>query len=284
MHLPALVCVVFHLSAVIQSAAVEQDTGVVSATVGDNVTLHCSYDSQVLMHFSWYRQTLGFRPELLSSVYRHDEPSKVFHWLEENPRFSVRREEGKNHLHISDVQLSDSASYFCGGSHSNMLDFGEGVFLSVRGARLQEHQDIVQGPVSETVPLRGSVTLNCTVLTGTCDGEHNVYWFRHGSRHGILHTHSDQCERTSVPGSPSHSCSYHLQRTNLRASDAGTYYCAVASCGEILFGSGSELLIPDDQTAQMRTLVWLSIIRTGILLLCLTVCLLVYFTKSSVRP
>ncbi|CAB1415794.1 unnamed protein product [Pleuronectes platessa] len=101
---------------------------------------------------------------------------------------------------------------------------------------------------------------------------------------GILQTHGDQCEHISVPGSPSHSCSYHLQRTNLRASDAGTYYCAVASFGEIVFGNGSELLIPDDQTAQMRTLVWLSIIRTGILLLCLTVCLLVYFTNGSVRP
>lgn len=122
-----------HLSAVIQSAAVKQDTGVISAIVGDNVTLRCAYDSQVAMHFSWYRQTLGSGPELLSTNYKYDKPSKVFHWMEKNPRFSVQRKEGMNHLHISDVRFSDSASYFCASSHSNIVEFGEGVFLSVEG-------------------------------------------------------------------------------------------------------------------------------------------------------
>ncbi len=114
-------------------AAVNQDTGIKTATLGDNVTLHCSYDSQVAMHFSWYRQTLGSGPELLSTIYKYDQPSKVFHWIEENPRFSVQREEGVNHLHITDVQYSDSASYFCGSSHANIVEFGDGVFLSVKG-------------------------------------------------------------------------------------------------------------------------------------------------------
>ncbi len=120
----------------IQSAAVKQDTGVISAIVGDNVTLHCLYDSQVAMHFSWYRQTLGSGPELLSTIYKYDKPSKVFQWMEKNPRFSVQRKEGMNHLHISDVHFSDSASYFCGSSHSNIVEFGEGVFLSVQGIAL----------------------------------------------------------------------------------------------------------------------------------------------------
>lgn len=123
-----------HLSpAVIHSAAVKQDTGGISATVGDNVTLHCFYDSQVAMHFSWYRQVIGGRPELLSTVYKYDKPSKVFHWIEKNPRFTLQRNEGVNHLHISDLQLSDSATYFCGSSHSNIVEFGAGVFLSVKG-------------------------------------------------------------------------------------------------------------------------------------------------------
>ncbi|XP_071334074.1 uncharacterized protein, partial [Trachinotus anak] len=268
-----------HLSAVIQSADVKQVTGVVSASVGDDVTLHCFYDSHVSMHFSWYRQTLGSGPELLSTIYRYDEPSEVLRRLEKNPRLSVQRGEGMNHLRISAVQFSDSATYFCGSSHSNIVEFGEGVFLSVKGARLQE---IVQRPVSEAIQRGGSVSLNCTVHTGTCDGEHSVYWFRHGYHQGILHTHRDQCGQVSTPGSPSQSCVYHLQKMNLNSSDAGTYYCAVASCGDILFGNGSKLLITDDgdQMAQTRVFVWLSIIRTVILLLFLTVCLLVYRSKS----
>lgn len=121
------------LSAGIQSAAVKQDIGVISASVGDNVTLHCFYNTQVAMHFSWYKQTLGGGPELMSNFYKYDEPSKVFPWLEKNPRFSVQRKEGMNHLNIADVNISDSATYFCGSTHSNMAELGQGVFLSVKG-------------------------------------------------------------------------------------------------------------------------------------------------------
>lgn len=130
------------------------------------------------------------------------------------------------------------------------------------------------------------MTFNCTIhsVMGTCDGEHSVYWFRHGSRQGVLQTGGDQCKHVSTPpGRPSQSCVYHLQKVNLSSSDAGTYYCAVASCGEVLFGDGSELFVKvdgEDQRAQMRTLVWLSITRTVILLLFGTICLLVYIGKS----
>ncbi|XP_047193540.1 uncharacterized protein LOC124851018, partial [Scophthalmus maximus] len=237
---------------------------------------------------------------LLSSVYKHEKLATVSKWLVEITRFSVQREEGANHLHISDVHLFDSATYFCGSSHSNMVEFGEGVFLSVRGimllffvgfdfrAKLQELQDIPQGPESVTVLPGGSVTLNCTVNTGTCDGEHRVCWFRHGSRPGIIHAHGDQCHRVSAPaGSLSHSCVYHLQRMNLTSLDTGTYHCAMASCGEVLFGSGSKVLVTDDtedRTAQMRFLVCLSIVRAAILVLFLTGCLSVYSTKSRQPP
>ncbi|XP_071777407.1 immunoglobulin kappa light chain-like [Centroberyx gerrardi] len=245
----------FHVSAVAQSSAVKQDSGVISVSVGDNVTLHCFYQSDVAMHFSWYWQTFGSTPQLLSTVYKYDRKD-TFHPLKKKPRFAVERDEGINHLHISDVQCSDAATYFCGSSHSNVVEFGEGVFLNVKGSGTNLIE-IVQQPVSESVQPGASVTLNCTVQTGTCDGEHSVYWFRHGSRPGVLHIHGDRCKEISKPGSPSQSCVYRLQKTNLSSSDAGTYYCAVASCGEILFGSGSKLHIKngvEGLTAQMRIL------------------------------
>lgn len=110
----------------------KQDTGVITASVGENVTLHCYYDTQVAMHFSWYRQSLGRSPVVLSTVYKFDKPSNVMR-LEKHPRLAVQRQEGHNHLHISSVQPEDSASYFCGSSHSNIMEFGQGVFLSVQG-------------------------------------------------------------------------------------------------------------------------------------------------------
>ncbi|KAF0039070.1 hypothetical protein F2P81_009554 [Scophthalmus maximus] len=232
-----------HLSSVIQSAAVEQDTGVVSAGVGDNVTLRCFYDSQVAMHFS----------------------CPVFTNTKNWPRSP--NDEMQNNLTLKWLHVFPTSDL---------------------GAKLQELQDIPQGPESVTVLPGGSVTLNCTVNTGTCDGEHRVCWFRHGSRPGIIHAHGDQCHRVSAPaGSLSHSCVYHLQRMNLTSLDAGTYHCAMASCGEVLFGSGSKVLVTDDtedRTAQMRFLVCLSIVRAAILVLFLTGCLSVYSTKSRQPP
>ncbi|XP_064795202.1 uncharacterized protein LOC135515507 [Oncorhynchus masou masou] len=90
-----------------------------------------------------------------------------------------------------------------------------------------------------------------TIHTETCAGEHSVYWFRHGSGEshpeaapGIISTHgdrSDQCEKSPEAASPTQSCVYNFPKRNLTPSDAGTYYCAVASSGEILFGNGTKL-------------------------------------------
>ncbi|XP_061089539.1 uncharacterized protein LOC133123228 [Conger conger] len=61
---------------------------------------------------------------------------------------------------------------------------------------------------------------------------------------GIIHTHghrSDECQRSSGTVSPTQSCVYNFPKRILSHSDAGTYYCAVATCGEILFGNGTKL-------------------------------------------
>ncbi|XP_070978117.1 uncharacterized protein [Oncorhynchus clarkii lewisi] len=110
---------------------------------------------------------------------------------------------------------------------------------------------VLQQPVSESVHPGDSVTLKCTIHIETCAGEHSVYWFRHGSGEshpGIIYTHgdkSDQCEKSPKAGSPTQSCVHNLPKRNLSFSDAGTYYCAVASCGEILFGNGTKLDIEE---------------------------------------
>lgn len=144
------------------------------------------------------------------------------------------------------------------------------------------HQTIDQEPASMTIQVGDSVMFNCTVHTGTCDEEHSVYWFRRGSHPGIVHTHINTSKPVSVK-SPSQSCVYHLQKMNLSSVDTGTYYCALSSCGEILFGNGSKLIISDDvkdRDAEVNILVWLSIIRAGILLIFLPSCICVFVRKS----
>ncbi|XP_045073585.1 uncharacterized protein LOC121572595 [Coregonus clupeaformis] len=164
----------------------------------------------------------------------------------ETKRLGVRGGDYSCNLTISKTEPGDSAKYYCSTTAIYEQIFGEGTVLIVKDSE-SNSMSVLQQPVSESVQPGDSLTLNCTIHTETCVGEHSVYWFRHGSgesRPGILYTHgdrSDQCEKTPEAGSPTQSCVYNLPKRNLSLSDAGTYYCAVASCGEILFGNGTKL-------------------------------------------
>ncbi|XP_044039141.1 uncharacterized protein LOC122869855 isoform X2 [Siniperca chuatsi] len=193
------------------SIYVRQESGFYSANVGESLTLRCFYEGDAVM-FYWYKQTLGQKPRLISTFYKHKKSATLDNEFKKNPRFT--------------------------------LDTGnEGATVSVKGSGLNI-QALVHQSASETIQPGGSVTLNCTVHTGTCDGEHSVYWFRNSeeSHPGLMYTHggkNDQCERK--PNTQTHTCFYNLPLTSLNLSHAGTYYCAVAACGHILFGNGTKL-------------------------------------------
>ncbi|XP_076580983.1 uncharacterized protein LOC143316985 [Chaetodon auriga] len=224
------------------STYLHQESGFLSVNVGDNVTLQCFYEGDALM-FNWYKQTLGQKPRLISTYYKFDKNVKFHNEFENDPRFTLDTEKGKNHLNITDLRILDSATYYCATSSYYNFEFAEGIFVSVKGSGVNVPA-LVHQSASETIQPGGFVTFNCTVHTGTCDGEHSVYWFKNSeeSHPGLIYTHggrNDQCERK--PNTQTHTCVYNLPMKSLNLSHAGTYYCAVASCGHILFGNGTKL-------------------------------------------
>ncbi|XP_029931545.1 uncharacterized protein LOC115376191 [Myripristis murdjan] len=230
------------------SSSLRQDSGFLSANVGDNVTLSCFYDGDDAAKFFWYKQTLGQKPILMCTFYKFGKNAIFYDNFKNDPRFKLEIETTGNQLKISDLQHSDSATYFCVGSYSNDFEFGDGVTLSVQGSGLNI-QAVVHQSESQTIQPGDSVTLNCTVHTGTCDGEHSVYWFRSSghSQPRAIYTHGvtdDQCKRK--PMTHTQACVYNLPMKSLDLSDAGTYYCAVLSCGEILFGNGTKIDIENE--------------------------------------
>uniref|UniRef100_A0A3B5AD01 Uncharacterized LOC103361174 n=1 Tax=Stegastes partitus TaxID=144197 RepID=A0A3B5AD01_9TELE len=226
---------------------VRQEARFVSANVGGKVKLECFYTGDVATRLYWYKQSLGQKPKLISNFYMYKTHTTFHGEFKGNPRFALDSDSTKNHLTIVDLRESDSGTYFCITSHLYMINFSESITVNVKGSGVDIQASVQQSP-SETIQPGDSVTLNCTVHTGTCDGEHSVYWFRteEDSQPGLIYTDggkNDQCERK--PNTQTRTCVHNLPMKNL--SHAGTYYCAVASCGHIVFGNGTKLSDEDEE-------------------------------------
>lgn len=109
------------------------------------------------------------------------------------------------------------------------------------------HRTFLKQPESNSVQQGDSVTLNCTLLKGSSAEEDNVYWFKKDtvdSHLGIMYSHtnsSSQCAKRSESRCSAQRCVYSFTKKNVSRSDVGTYYCAVASCSEVLVGKGTRL-------------------------------------------
>ncbi|XP_061086258.1 immunoglobulin lambda-1 light chain-like [Conger conger] len=199
---------------------------------------------------SWIKHPLGQKPQLVTKMVNYDTDAVFFNKFKNSTRLSAKTAKGSFNLTVSNVEPSDSATYYCTFIHFfGEISFGNGSTLIVTGKYelyFLRNLTLLQQPESESVQPGDSVTLQCTVHSETCAGEHSVHWFRPGSGEshpGIIHTHghSDECQRSSGTVSPTQSCVYNFPKRILSLSDAGTYYCAVATCGEILFGNGTKL-------------------------------------------
>ncbi|XP_048880306.1 immunoglobulin superfamily member 3-like isoform X2 [Brienomyrus brachyistius] len=223
---------------------VVQPSHLMRVQLGDSVTLTCFYPEETTS-VAWFKQAVGQKPQPMAKALLYV-PGEFYKEYKSIKRYSLLNAEGSFNLTISNVEPSDSAVYYCATMFLHEVTFGNGTFVIITG-KDSNSRTVVQQPVSDTVQPGDTVSLQCTIETGSCAGEHSVYWFRHGSGEslpGVIYSRgnsSDECEKSPEAGSPTRSCVYSLPKGNLSLSDAGTYYCAVAMCGEMLFGNGTQL-------------------------------------------
>ncbi|XP_037615458.1 uncharacterized protein LOC119482120 [Sebastes umbrosus] len=257
--------------AVNKTSGITQDSGLKTAKVGETVTLKCFCGDDATTFLSWYQQSLGGKPLIISNRLKYNTQGSISPMYEE--RFRVLAQGGQeciNHLMIKDLRLSDSATYYCGILEFNAIEFGQGAFLHVKSQ--SEIHAVVHQPALEPLRPGDSVNLSCTVYSEPCAGEQSLYWFRHGAAQPAIVYHSaGQCKNLSTEEPHMRNCTSSLALKSVSPPDAGTYYCALASCGEIVFGSGTRVEIVGGSTKVPPFLVYCLIVALAVSIIVLLV-------------
>ncbi|XP_062405911.1 uncharacterized protein LOC134096178 [Sardina pilchardus] len=160
-----------------------------------------------------------------------------------NERFNLRKVPGSSYLSIANILSSDEGSYFCAILKLyGQAQFGKATYLIVED---KDHlkssiTDVIQAALPGPVHPGHSETLECVVLSESRTEDLRVFWFRPtsgGSHPGVIYTNK------SWTGPCEGRCVYSLPKKDVNISDAGTYYCGIATSGQILFGSGTPLVV-----------------------------------------
>ncbi|XP_063338794.1 tyrosine-protein phosphatase non-receptor type substrate 1-like [Pelmatolapia mariae] len=207
--------------------------------VGQTVTLSCIRQSTLLHQETlfWIRLS-GNQFEFLGGTFTFD-----YEDVNNTSHITVKQEPGTFIMQISKTKLSDTGLYYCIKVRQLAMTFLEGTFLTIKGPE----PDVIQMRSSDRIHSGDQETLQCSVLSKyekkTCPENPSVYWFRAGSdKSHSIHVHGnsgDECESSSETPSQ-RKCVYSFSR-NVSSSDPGPYYCAVAICGQIIFGNESKL-------------------------------------------
>ncbi|XP_042274345.1 uncharacterized protein LOC121901579 isoform X1 [Thunnus maccoyii] len=267
----------------IQTAEVPHLISLTLVEPGDNVTFHCPvFEKDKFFH--WYKQPLGHMGQAVASgLVGKITVSEQFR----ESRFTFTREDAQYSLIIRNVSKEDEATYFCQNGASYSQTFVNGTFLAVNDNNQRKSVYVKQSPETASVQLGDALTLQCSLLsknttenTDRCPGVRSVYWFRYpgsgGFHPGVVYTHRNRSDERVE-----RSCVYSLSKTIQDSSDTGTYYCAVVTCGEILFGEGTKVdtnyLVPGSELDPVV------ILLGALLACCVTVIAVVIFYINGRR-
>ncbi|XP_019750445.1 uncharacterized protein LOC109530932 isoform X2 [Hippocampus comes] len=218
-----------------------------TTTVGESVFLKCPRDNKFLGSLLWIRLVSGTFPEFLFGTPTINSVSIKNGTFSSAHRITAKQMPGEFVLQIPNVQKSDTAVYYCLKVTQHELMFLSGTFLQVKDNYMNSAA-ATQDSGSDESRSGPSVTLRCSVLrpfgNKTCTDEHKVYWFRSGTDEAhpsFIYAH-EECQK--VKKDSVQKCFYAFSK-NLSSSDAGTYSCAVAACGEIFMGRAREFTKKD---------------------------------------
>ncbi|XP_078025608.1 signal-regulatory protein beta-2-like isoform X2 [Epinephelus lanceolatus] len=266
--------IIFYLLLVLNigRCTVEQIFETKTVGVGADVTLTCPRKSSGSIF--WIRLVSGDFPKVLGKTFS----------FERDPRITATEEPGEFVLHIKNTRQSDTAVYLCVKIHQQTFTLLKGADLRVEAPE----PAITAVPPSDPVRAGDSVTLQCSVLSDSekksCPRNHSVFWFRAASDEShpsciYAYGNSAECEKSPEAHSLQ-KCVYSFSK-NVSSSDAGTYYCAVATCGEMIFGNGAKLDIEGTSTCSQDADAVMFLLCAVLAISLIVVAVLIYAIKKK---
>ena len=102
-----------------------QSLSLTKADIGDTVSLHCASMNGTIKVLYWYKQSLGYIPQVVASAI-YGNPTIY-------PPYKLRVKLVKGKLTMRDVKKEDEANYFCQQGIDENKNWNNGTFLSVNG-------------------------------------------------------------------------------------------------------------------------------------------------------
>ncbi|XP_033948965.1 uncharacterized protein [Pseudochaenichthys georgianus] len=217
---------------------------VTTVQLGESATFTCALHNTEIRRkdLRWYKQSAGETLTLIVTLLLSSKP-KFAPGLSES-RLEVNTGNNLSTLTIRRTIPEDEGMYHCSIEDFLRNRVWSGTYLLLKGnTQRTSNYSVVQClTLSDPAPQENSMTLQCSGLSNsenkTCQGDIRVFWFGAGSdtfRPNIMYTDGRRPKECEKLHTHKKACVYRFLK-NFSSSDAGTYYCAVATCGEILFG------------------------------------------------
>ncbi|XP_023184824.1 uncharacterized protein LOC106699718 [Xiphophorus maculatus] len=255
--------------------------------LGDNVTLKCYFPEEKTSSSSelhWYKQSAGNALELILKLMENTKPTYGPEFL--GSRLTATYTEKISNLTIRKTTEGDEGMYHCAVIDWNK-NIWQGTYLLIQGNTVvSSNYTVVQTPtISHPVHPGDPVTLQCSVLSGSdnkkCSGDLNLFWIRAGDKSfpNFIYTDGNRENKCEEKLDSKQICVYNFSKT-FNASD-GTFYCAVATCGEIFFGNGTKLDVATSQDDFVTLVITITCLVISVIINILFCC---QIPRSSCKP
>ncbi|XP_030595558.1 uncharacterized protein LOC115787124 [Archocentrus centrarchus] len=232
---------------------------VTTVQLEETVTIPCDLPKieSIRKEVHWYKQSAGDTLKVIWTARGSETPEFAPEF--NNSRWKVNYNKHFSSLTILKTNQEDEGIYHCGFTEWRKNTEWTGMYLVIKGnTQSSSNYTVVQ---DKTDHPGESVTLQCSVINDfdkkSCPGGLSVFWIRegsHASHPGIIYTDGNKHHECEKRSETQQSCVYRFSK-NVSSIDEGTYHCAVATCGKILFGNGTKLQIEQTAGSEFTTLV-----------------------------